>query len=178
MATVFLYAPQDFRNLCANARTLEVLGHREAYVFDPWRLIRDSYGKSRRREMRDVSSGAFSRIEWKRVEDPKAFLQAAAGRVVATVAEASAPSLTDFAFRSEDLLLFGGESQGLPEDVVSLSDARVTIPNLGHTQSLNVSAALAIVVFEAHRQLASLTVGLADEHDSSSSSSRASCRSS
>lgn len=153
MATVFLYAPQDFRNLCANARTLEVLGHREAYVFDPWRLIRDSYGKSRRREMRDVSSGAFSRIEWKRVEDPKPFLEARPERVVATVADASAPSLTRFDFRRDDLLLFGGESQGLPEDVVSLAQARVTIPNRGQTQSLNVSVALAIVVFEADRQL-------------------------
>lgn len=153
MPAVFFYAPQDFRNLCANARTLEVLGHRRAYVFDRWHLIRERYGKSRAREMRDVSSGAFARIEWKRVDEPSAFLREFPGRVVATVADMSAPQLTDFAFQSDDLLLFGGESQGLPEDVVSLAGARVTIPSKGQTQSFNLSVALAIVVFEAERQL-------------------------
>jgi tRNA (cytidine/uridine-2'-O-)-methyltransferase len=160
MASVFFYAPQDFRNLCANARTLEVLGQREAHVFDPWRLIRDRYGKSRRREMQDVSSGAFSRIEWKRVDEPVSFLQAFAGRVVATVADASAPSLANFTFHPDDLLLFGGESQGLPEAVVSVAGARVTIPSKGQTQSLNLSVALAIVVFEATRQLIQQRVDL------------------
>lgn len=155
MAEVFLYAPQDFRNLCAIARTLEVLGHREVHAFDPWRLIRERYGKARSREMRDVSAGAFTKIQWRRVEDPIRFLQAFPGRVVATVADVSAPKLTAFSFRRDDLLLFGGESQGLPDDVVGLAGATVTIPSRGQTQSLNVSVALAIVAFEAERQLSS-----------------------
>src|SRR5690349_15337325 len=111
MADVFLYAPQDFRNLCAIARTLEVLGHRDVYVFDPWRLIRERYGKSRSREMRDVSAGAFQKIRWTRVEHPVAFLRAFPGRLVATVADPSASPLTAFGFRRDDLLIFGGESQ-------------------------------------------------------------------
>lgn len=152
MADVFLHAPQDFRNLCAIARTLEVLGHREVHVFDPWRLIRERYGKSRSREMRDVSSGAFNRIHWTRVEDPVAFLRAFPRRSVATVADASAPPLTAFGFRHDDLLVFGGESQGLPPDVVASAGATVTIPSRGETQSLNLAVAVGIVVFEADRQ--------------------------
>src|SRR5688572_13710454 len=131
MAEVFLYAPQDFRNLCAIARTLDVLGHRQVHVFDPWRLIRDRYGKSRSREMRDVSAGAFQKLEWTRVEDPGGFLRAYPGRLVATVADVSAAPLTTFRFRGDDLLIFGGESQGLPPDIVSCAGASVTIPAKG-----------------------------------------------
>jgi tRNA G18 (ribose-2'-O)-methylase SpoU len=158
MAGVFLHAPQDFRNLCAIARTLEILGHREVFAFDPYRLIRERYGKARSREMRDVSSGAFERVTWNRVEEPALFLGAFAGRLVATVAEASAVELTKFSFRHDDLLLFGGESRGLPDDVVALAGARITIPSKGQTQSLNLGVALGIVVFEAERQLSSASV--------------------
>ena len=155
MPDVFLYAPQDFRNLCVLARTLEVFGHRECYVFDPRRLVRERYGKSRSREMRVVSAGAFAKIVWHRVEEPERFLTTHAGRVVATVADAQATELSRFAFSTRDLLLFGSESHGLPVSVVGSAHASVTIPSRGQTQSLNLAVSLAIVLFEAHRQLAS-----------------------
>lgn len=156
MVGVFLYAPQDFRNLCANARTLEVLGHRQIHVFDPWRLIRDRYGKARSRQMRDISGGAFEKIEWIRVDEPSAFFRQFSARVVATVAETSATPLTEFVFQPDDLVVFGGESQGLPPEVVERAGARVTIPSSGETQSLNVAVALGIVAFEAARQRGAL----------------------
>jgi len=154
MPNVFLYAPQDFRNLCVLARTLEVFGHRECYVFDPRRLVRERYGKSRAREQRVVSAGAFDKIHWSRIEEPLPFLTGYAGRVIATVAEAQAKPLTHFRFAPSDLLLFGSESHGLPPQVVADATATVTIPSRGQTQSLNLAVSLAIVLFEAQRQLA------------------------
>lgn len=153
MVNVFLYAPQDFRNLCVLARTLEVLGHRECFVFDPWRLVRERYGKARTREMRVVSAGAFGKIRWERVEEPEPFLTASRGRVVATVADESATPLTSFDFEPDDFLLFGSESSGLPSGVVSASHQKVTIVTRGETQSLNLAVSLGIILFEAHRQL-------------------------
>lgn len=153
MVNVFLYAPQDFRNLCVLARTLEVLGHRECYVFDPWRLVRDRYGKARARETRVVSAGAFEKIRWQRVEEPEAFLASPRARAVATVADAEATPLTRFEFQPEDLLLFGSESSGLPASVVERADRKVTIPSRGETQSLNLAVSLGVILFEAHRQL-------------------------
>jgi tRNA G18 (ribose-2'-O)-methylase SpoU len=153
MAGIFLHAPQDFRNLCAIARTLEVLGHRDVHVFDAWGLIRDRYGKARSRVMRDVSGGAFEKIRWTRVADASSFLREFPGRVVATVADAAATRLTEFSFQREDLVVFGGESQGLPEAIIGLADATVTVTSAGQTQSLNLSVAIGIVVFEAGRQL-------------------------
>jgi tRNA G18 (ribose-2'-O)-methylase SpoU len=149
---VFLYAPQDHRNLCVLARTLEVFGERECFVFDPHRLIRERYGKARTREQRVVSAGAFENIVWTRVEDPAAFLSEPGRRVVATVADAGARPIAEHRFTASDVLLFGPEGSGLPADIVSASAAAVTIPSYGRTQSLNLAVALGIVLFEWHRQ--------------------------
>jgi len=153
MPSVFLYAPQDFRNLCVLARSLEVFGHRECYVFDPYRLIRERYGRYRVREQRVVSAGAFQKLEWRRVEEPERFLGEWSGRVVGTVAEHDGIALGDFRFAESDLLAFGSESQGLPAAIVGSCAARVTIPSRGQTQSLNLAVALGIALFECSRQL-------------------------
>ena len=153
MARVFLHAPQDFRNLCAISRTLEVFGQEECFVFDPHRLIRERYGKSRAREHRVVSAGAFSMIRWHRVEEPERFVSSYAGRVVATVADTRASVLTRYRFEPSDLLVFGSEAQGLPAAVVAGCAGTVTIPSSGRTQSLNLAVALGVVLFECQRQL-------------------------
>jgi len=43
---VFVYAPEQFENLCVLARTLEVLGFATCHVYDPHRIVRERYGKS------------------------------------------------------------------------------------------------------------------------------------
>ena len=153
MPHVFLYAPQDFHNLCLLTRTLEVFGQRQCYVFDSARLIRERYGRYRTRELRAVSAGAFEKIEWLRIEDPTPFFAEHEARVVATVASATARPLTEHRFVGNEVLLFGSESQGLPADVVASVGASVTIPQRGETQSLNLAVALGIVLFEWQRQV-------------------------
>lgn len=154
MARVFLHAPQDFRNLCAISRTLEVFGQTECFVFDPHRLLRERYGKSRTREQRVVSSGAFQKIRWHRIEEPASFLSSYAGRAIATVAAADAVDVTRFRFAETDLLLFGSESHGLPDELVASCAGKVTIQSPGQTQSLNLAVAFGVVLFECQRQLA------------------------
>ncbi len=153
VATIFLYGPEDFHNVCLLARTLEAFGHRECHVFDPYRVIRERYGRARRRELRAVSAGAFEKIRWLRVDDAGEFLAAHAGNVVATVADPAARALGRHRFSPSDLLVFGSESRGLPESVVRASKATVTIASSGRTQSLNLAVAFGIVLFEWQRQL-------------------------
>lgn len=152
MARVYLHAPQDFRNLCAISRTLEVFGQTECLVFDPHRLLRERYGKSRTREQRVVSSGAFQKLRWQRVDEPERFLESYPGRRIATVAATDASELTSFRFAETDLLLFGSESQGLPPAIVAQCTSQVTIQSHGQTQSLNLAVALGIMLFECERQ--------------------------
>ena len=59
---------------------------------------------------------------------------------------------TAFDFRSNDVLLCGRESSGVPEAVHGAADARVRVPMRRHLRSLNVAVSLAMVIGEALRQ--------------------------
>lgn len=57
-------------------------------------------------------------------------------------------------FAAGDAFLFGSESRGLPEDVLAaIPEAqRLRLPMRPHNRSLNLSNAVAVMVFEAWRQ--------------------------
>jgi len=60
---------------------------------------------------------------------------------------------TQPSFRDEDILVFGPETRGLPASTLALNpEQNVRIPMLPTTRSLNLSSAVAIVLYEALRQ--------------------------
>jgi len=59
----------------------------------------------------------------------------------------------DFRYRDDDVLLFGRESAGVPEEVHACADARLVIPMRAAMRSLNVALAAAIACGEALRQI-------------------------
>ncbi|MDX8456077.1 tRNA (cytidine(34)-2'-O)-methyltransferase [Mesorhizobium sp. VK9D] len=65
----------------------------------------------------------------------------------------AATAYTDFAFASGDILLFGRESAGVPDQVHQAADARLTIPMRPGARSINVALSVAMVAGEALRQL-------------------------
>jgi tRNA (cytidine/uridine-2'-O-)-methyltransferase len=75
-------------------------------------------------------------------------------RCFAFSARASQP-YTAIQFHDNDVLLFGGESHGLPAETLARFDERLfTIPMpAGKTRSLNLATAVGIVLYEALRQL-------------------------
>jgi len=62
---------------------------------------------------------------------------------------------TDINYKADDYLLFGPETRGLPEEIIFDSDksTAITIPMKKNSRSLNLSNAVAIIAFEAWRQL-------------------------
>lgn len=58
-------------------------------------------------------------------------------------------------YRSDDVLLFGPETRGLPDAVLDrfAPEERVEIPQRAEARSLNLSNAAAVVFYEAWRQL-------------------------
>lgn len=60
---------------------------------------------------------------------------------------------TDFIFQSDDCLMVGRESAGVPDEIHNEVDEVVTIPISKLSRSLNVSTAAAIALSEAKRQL-------------------------
>ncbi|MCF2525520.1 tRNA (cytidine(34)-2'-O)-methyltransferase [Bradyrhizobium sp. G127] len=73
------------------------------------------------------------------------------GRLVLFSTKAATPYL-DHGYRDDDLLLFGRESAGVPDDVVSAADARLVIPIAPGMRSLNVAMTVAMALGEALRQ--------------------------
>lgn len=79
------------------------------------------------------------------------FAAQAQGRVVLFTTKGATP-LHDFVFRTDDILLFGRESLGVPDEVHDSADARVIIPLTPGRRSFNVTVSAAIGLSEALRQ--------------------------
>jgi len=61
-------------------------------------------------------------------------------------------SYLDHTYRTDQVLLFGRESAGVPDSVHKAADTRLRIPMLPGMRSLNMALAAAIVASEALRQ--------------------------
>ncbi len=74
------------------------------------------------------------------------------GRRLVLASTKAAERYTDFAYRPDDILLFGRESAGVPETVHDGADARVIIPMVEGQRSINVAMSAAMIAGEALRQ--------------------------
>ena len=86
--------------------------------------------------------------------DYSAFVAAMAGRrILACTTKGSRPH-DQIEYQSGDVLLFGSETSGLPDEVLSAIAAqnRLRIPMRVDSRSLNLSNAVAIISYEAWRQ--------------------------
>jgi tRNA (cytidine/uridine-2'-O-)-methyltransferase len=62
-------------------------------------------------------------------------------------------SYLDRDYRRDDILMFGRESAGVPDDIHAAADARLVIPIRTGLRSLNVAVTAAMALGEALRQL-------------------------
>lgn len=81
-----------------------------------------------------------------RAEHPEEY-----GRIVLLTTKASEPYY-DFKFQSNDIILMGRESAGVPEEVHQTADARLLIPMNHNARSINVAVSAVMVVGECLRQ--------------------------
>lgn len=72
-------------------------------------------------------------------------------RLVLFTTKASQPYL-QYQYAPDDILLFGRETAGVPDEVAEAADARLVIPIRSDLRSLNVAMAAAMAVGEALRQ--------------------------
>lgn len=79
----------------------------------------------------------------------------APGRLVLFTTKGATP-LSDFTFKTDDVLLFGSEPTGAPDYVHDAADERVVIPLKAGARSLNLSVSAGIALFEALRKTGGL----------------------
>ena len=73
-------------------------------------------------------------------------------RVVSTSTRAKT-NYQNFSFRTQDVLVFGPETKGLPEKFSTFAHFNLRIPIWGQVRSLNIANSVAIILYEAYRQL-------------------------
>ena len=148
MFNVVLYQPEippntgNIIRLCANAgcrlHLIEPLG----FEFDDKRMRRAGLDYQ---EFAEVSL----------YQDWQAFLQKSVDGRLVTLSTHHQNIYSDFSFESDDYLVFGPETRGLPLEIRQQSSdaAQITLPMTPNSRSLNLSNTVAIVVYEAWRQL-------------------------
>ena len=83
------------------------------------------------------------------------FLEQSTGKRLLYFSKKASRSYTQVSFAEDDYLVFGPETRGLPEEWIALNAKRaLRIPMMGTgVRSLNLSNAVAIVLYEGLRQL-------------------------
>lgn len=71
-------------------------------------------------------------------------------KITATSLDAN-NSIFDYKF-SKSVLIVGNESKGISEEIFNLADEKIKIPMVGKTESLNVSVATGIILYEYVKQ--------------------------
>ena len=89
-------------------------------------------------------------ISWERFEE----WRATTGRRLILATTKASQRYTDFAFRPDDVLLFGRESAGVPDHVHERADGRILIPMVDGQRSINLAVSAAMITGEAMRQTA------------------------
>ncbi|MFD1747632.1 tRNA (cytidine(34)-2'-O)-methyltransferase [Rhizobium helianthi] len=98
-----------------------------------------------------LASVAMTRhVNWQRFDE----WRNSEGRRLVLASTKAAQPYTQFAFQDGDILLFGRESAGVPDDVHEMADARLLIPMVEGQRSINVAMSAAMITGEALRQIA------------------------
>ncbi len=105
------------------------------------------------------TSSASSRkwVEYEKCSDTeKCFLnlKKEGFKIIATALTGKAKNLYDFDLTGKVAIVMGNEHRGVSEEVLKYADDVLYIPMRGMIQSLNVSVATAVILYEAQRQRA------------------------
>ncbi len=149
--TVVLENVHDPHNIGAVLRTCDSVGIKEIYVLytDP-DLARHFIAVGKR-----TSAGSRKWVDVHLFTDAKIcfdLVKQRYGNLWSTHLSADSCSLYDLNLAESAALLFGNEQHGLSAIALSYSSGNFVIPQMGMAQSLNISVACAVTLYEAYRQ--------------------------
>lgn len=141
----------DVRNFGAIIRTAECTGVDGI-------IIQKKGGAPVTSDTIKTSAGAAFKVPIAKVDhikDAVFYLQASGIQVVAAT-EKSQKTLYDISLIGPTAIVMGSEDRGISPSVLKVADERVKLPLLGEIESLNVSVACAVFLYEVVRQRLSL----------------------
>lgn len=137
----------DVRNFGAIVRTAECTGVDAVIIPDHGTAqVGDDAVKT--------SSGALLRVPICREPNLKTVLNLArqCGLQIVAATEKGATDYLEVDFAKPTLLIMGAEETGISPELLKMADCRAKLPILGQVQSLNVSVAAAVFMYEVLRQ--------------------------
>ncbi|WP_339657179.1 23S rRNA (guanosine(2251)-2'-O)-methyltransferase RlmB [uncultured Maribacter sp.] len=101
-----------------------------------------------------TSAGAAYRVPIAKVDHLKdaVFYLQASGIKIVSATEKTEDSVYDVPFTDSIAIVMGAEDRGITPSILKASDYRAKLPLLGEIESLNVSVACAVFLYEAVRQ--------------------------
>ena len=142
---IALYEPDIPQNTAAIIRTCACLGAKLEIIEPCGFLLTDKRFKRVVMDYMDLEQIQFYQSSDK-------FFEAKKNQRIVLMTTKGSISYTNFKFNSEDTILFGRESAGVPESLHKLIKNRLKIPMNENARSLNIASSVAIVLAESLRQ--------------------------
>jgi tRNA (guanosine-2'-O-)-methyltransferase len=146
--TIVLENVFDPHNISAVMRTCDAIGMQEIFVLNTRIPPHKKWGAK-------SSSSAAKWLTIHQYTDAKecfARVRASYARILTTHLSSDAVDLYSVDFTGPIALVFGNEHSGVSEEILGMADGNFIIPQQGIIQSLNISVACAVTLYEAYRQ--------------------------
>lgn len=146
--TVVLENVFDPHNISAVMRTCDAVGIQELYV------LTTRIGPHKKWGAKSSSSAAkwLTVHQFTNTEECWAALRKKYERILTTHLSSDAVDLYSIDFTGSLALVFGNEHSGVSDEIRAMADGNFIIPQQGIIQSLNISVACAVTLYEAYRQ--------------------------
>ncbi|WP_430897258.1 MULTISPECIES: TrmH family RNA methyltransferase [unclassified Paraflavitalea] len=146
--TVVLENVFDPHNISAVMRTCDAVGIQEIYV------ITNKVPRHKKWGTRSSSSAAkwLTVHQFSDIKECVDVLRSKYAKIYTTHLSTDAKSLHELNLTESVALVFGNEHAGVSEEMLALADGNFIIPQVGIIQSLNISVACAVTIYEAMRQ--------------------------
>jgi len=144
---VVLEELENPRNISAICRTCDAVGVQFLHV-----VHRGIYPIVLDKRTSAGSHQWLTVIQHPTIEDCLNELKAMGFRIYCTHVDPTAKEFTEVDYTGKVAIVFGNEGHGVSEVARKLADERIVIPQVGFVNSLNVSAAAAIILYEAFKQ--------------------------
>ena len=142
---IALYEPDIPQNTAAIVRTCSCLGA-DLEIIEPCGFLFSD--KRFKRVVMDYMDEKMIKL----YQSSDEFFKSKKNQRIILMTTKSSKSYTAFEFKSDDTLLFGRESAGVPENIHNLIEHRLKIPMIDNKRSLNIASSVAIMLSENLRQ--------------------------
>jgi 23S rRNA (guanosine2251-2'-O)-methyltransferase len=121
------------------------------YTASPFQIGKDKYATSAHKMISKTALGAEDFVSWEKEEKISKVLKKLKKKnfqIIALEINAKSKNIFKFKFKFFTAIILGNEAGGVEGDIMKKCDGAVFIPMRGKKESLNVSVAAAVAIYE------------------------------